>query len=94
MILLIFFLINWGLSNIICNEYIFIHIRDWFNKNIPFIGKLIGCVTCFGFYSSFFLYLLIQPIFLTNILLIDALLFGLAGSGLNNIIDLIKIKYK
>ena len=88
------FLINWGLSNIVCREYIFIHIREWLNINIPFVGKIASCPTCLGFYSAMFLFTLLQPTILTNIILIDMVLFGLAGSGINNIIDLIKIKYE
>lgn len=87
----IFYLIVYSITNIILNEWIFEKIRNYFS-NIKFFNKLLTCPTCFSFYMGFILYLIYQPVILTDIFLIDLFLMGLSSSGLIDLLEYIKIK--
>lgn len=91
MMLLIYILIGWGLSNIVCNEYIFNNLKN--KIKIEFFKNLLGCSTCFGFWCGLLLFLLIQPFTITGILYIDIILGGCIISGVNNLLENIKIKF-
>lgn len=43
-----------GMSNIIVFSTFFKPMRDWTTKKIPFIGKLVSCILCTGFWAGVF----------------------------------------
>lgn len=43
-----------GMSHIIVDSKIFLPVREWFNKNWPFVGEMLGCYQCSGFWSGMF----------------------------------------
>lgn len=92
MILLIYILTVWGLSNAISNEYVFEWLRVKVSK-ISIIRNLLGCSTCTGFWTGVLLFFLMNPLQATGIVLFDAVIGGLICSGVNNILEHIKIRF-
>ena len=86
--LILYILICWGISNIVCNEFIFQSLKE--RIKIPFFQKLFSCSTCFGMYLGFILFFFIQPFVIIPIL--DPFFGGVIISGINNIIENIKIR--
>lgn len=72
-------LIAYSFSNIVVVSKIALPIRNFFilnkNKGFNYIGNLLSCMMCFGFWSGVILHLINFP--LTDNLFLD----GLAGSG-------------
>lgn len=48
--LLIFILICYGATNIIVNGSIFWKVREWIESKNEFLGDLVNCVMCTGFW--------------------------------------------
>jgi len=80
--LILFILINFGISYIITNSNLFEGFRNWINKLEPrFLGKLFTCILCAGVWTAFLLSLIYSPTFLifTNIKLLSIFFDGILG---------------
>jgi len=91
MILVIFLLIVYGITNIITNEYIFDRFVDSF-KDHETIYKLLNCGTCLSFYIGVFIYFLIG-LDISGYWFIDWFLAGVMSSGFVNLMEHIKIRF-
>jgi len=90
-ILIIYLLVVYGLTNIIVNESIFDKFVDSF-KDFPFFYQLLSCSTCLSFHIGWLLYILVS-IDISGLWFVDWFLAGLMSSGFVNIIEHIKIKF-
>jgi len=52
MYFLILILAAWGLTNIVSGSLLFRPARAWFDAKVPFIGRLLRCYMCFGFWAG------------------------------------------
>lgn len=79
---IIFLLASIGLTFIVTQFYIFKNIREYIKRKSIFFGKLIHCPACFGFYSGFFIKILmlinIHQLIPSN--LIMCLIYGFISS--------------
>jgi hypothetical protein len=91
---LVYFLVVFGITNIVTREYIFWNFREWIYNNVPFLDGLFSCPTCFGFWVGLLCYGLF-PYYITwdvgsYTIYIQAFISGIVSSAANNLI----IKYK
>jgi len=71
-------------------SYIFSPIRNYFLVRLPFAGRLLSCIQCFGFWSGFFVYVLckfgildgrfLSPETFSDLIAVEAVLYGLISS--------------
>jgi len=91
MLLFIYILITYGLTNIVAKENIFKFFRLFIQKHSKFIYKMIKCPTCLGFWVGLILFLFIKPFDLT---ILDPILAGFLTSGVCNIIESLKNNFE
>jgi len=80
--LILFILLNFGISYIITHAKIFEKIRNFFVKiNPSFLGKLIMCILCTGTWIGFLLSSIYSPSYLlfTDIRVVSIFLDGMLG---------------
>jgi hypothetical protein len=53
-----FLLASWGLTHILVSSTILKGFRDWCHIRIPFLGRMLECYQCTGFWASLFIYLI------------------------------------
>lgn len=85
-----FSIASFSLCYMVVASYIFSPVRNFFIVKVPFLGRLLSCVQCFGFWSGLAIYSLsatglMTPIFLSadtfsDYAVIEAILYGLASS--------------
>ena len=64
---IIFIILNYAITNILCYGGIFQGMRDWFDKYITFIGDLFACMMCMGMWIGMILsFLYFQPVIVTH----------------------------
>jgi hypothetical protein len=51
--IIVYMLLAYGITNIVVYGSIFESLRNWFSRNISFIGKLINCPLCFSTWVGF-----------------------------------------
>ena len=54
---LYFILASWGLTHILVSSKILKGFRDWCHIKIPFLGEMLDCYQCTGFWISWLIYL-------------------------------------
>jgi len=57
----------WGLTHLLVSSKILEGIRNWLLIYIPFIGKMLECYQCTGFWTSLILYFLFPNLNLGSI---------------------------
>ena len=80
--LILFILLNFGISYIITHAKIFEKIRNFLVRiNPSFLGKLIMCILCTGVWTGFLLSLIYSPSYLlfTDIRVVSIFLDGMLG---------------
>jgi len=50
---LLFLVISFSFCYLVVTSYIVAPIRNYFIVRLPYIGKLLSCIQCFGFWSGF-----------------------------------------
>lgn len=91
-VLYVFILMTWGISNILVNESVFRKQVEWLKNKNKFLNKVLSCSTCLSFYIGIIVGLLLG-FNITSILFIDIIIYGFIGSGSVNIIEMIKTKF-
>jgi uncharacterized membrane protein len=94
---LYFSILSFSLCYMVVASYIFSPVRSFFLVKFPFIGRLLSCVQCFGFWSGVIVYLLsisglidrrfTSPDDFSHYIVIEAFLYGLASSLISVIIN-------
>lgn len=51
--LILFLLISFSFCYLVVTSYIVAPVRNYFLVKYPYIGKLLSCIQCFGFWSGF-----------------------------------------
>lgn len=96
MSLILFLILCYSLTNIIVNESVFRKVIDKIKSKSKFLNSVLGCSTCCGFYVGSLMYIFLVSLGvslgLTNIVLVDMILFGIISSGIINIIEHIKVR--
>jgi hypothetical protein len=90
--LILFILLNFGISFIITNSFLFQGFRNYVNKIEPkLLGKLVTCILCAGVWIGFLLSLVYSPSFMifTHIRIISIFLDGIFGGITSYIICVI-----
>jgi len=80
--LILFILINFGISYIVTQSHLFKGLRNLINRIEPkYLGEFIQCALCFGTWSAFILSFVYSPTFLifTNIRIVSIFLDGILG---------------
>jgi len=82
--IILYLLTVWGLTHILVSGSVFNKFRNWCHIKIPFIGKMLDCYQCTGFWVSLFLYFIFDGIDLnikSNLKFLEPFIWGLIGSG-------------
>jgi hypothetical protein len=84
MIFLFFILSVWGLTHILVSSKILENLRNFLLVRAPFIGKMLDCYQCTGFWTGLFLYFIYSPPRLSNNLYFnfDFIFWAFVGSGI------------
>jgi hypothetical protein len=56
--LILFLLVSFSFCYLVVTSYIVAPVRNYFLVKYPYIGKLLSCIQCFGFWSGFLFSLL------------------------------------
>lgn len=56
--IILFLLFSFSFCYLVVTSYIVAPIRNYFLVRLPYIGKLLSCIQCFGFWSGFLFSLL------------------------------------
>ena len=84
---IIWILCVYGITNILVVSMLFKPLREFALAKTPFIGKILTCVMCAGFWVGGFLSMLWNPTqFITQLPGLSSLLGGALGSGTSWII--------
>ena len=95
-IIVLYLLSVWGLTHILVSGKIFENFRNWCHIKIPFIGKMLDCYQCTGFWASIFLYFLFGdfvPIIRNEFeflkYIFEPFIWGLIGSGVTSYLSIL-----
>lgn len=92
MIFLYFLMSTWGLTHLLVSSKILEGFRNWLLIYTPFIGRMLECYQCTGFWTSLFLYFIFPEINFGSISFnikefefnFDFLISSLIGSGFSS----------